>query len=145
MRKFTRFLPSLVRPSVSSPVRLHVCRYALMFLFLVMPHPLEQIYFLVSKNISKYLFYFVINYHIYVCPIFTLIHHCVLAACACYVCKRLGGLGYGRQSDHWNGNVILTKFSSLATLEVVKTTTSNATSDKKFIWIIFRWLGARLQ
>ena len=30
---------------------------------------------------------------------------------------------------HWNGNVFIMKFSSLATLEVVKMTTSSAASD----------------
>ena len=34
---------------------------------------------------------------------------------------------------HWNKNVILTKFSSLAALEVVILTTSSATSDENFI------------
>ena len=37
-------------------------------------------------------------------------------------------------NSHWNGNVIiLTKFSSLAALEVVRMTTSSATSDENFI------------
>ena len=34
---------------------------------------------------------------------------------------------------HWNKNVILTKFSSLAALEVVILTTSSAASDEHFI------------
>ena len=33
---------------------------------------------------------------------------------------------------HWNENVILTKFSSLAALEIVILTTSSAASDEKF-------------
>ena len=44
---------------------------------------------------------------------------------------------------HWNKNVvILTKFSSLATLEVVKMTTSSVASDENFVKMttfLFQW------
>ena len=38
---------------------------------------------------------------------------------------------------HWNENVILMKFSSLITLEVIKMTTSSAASDEKFVKMTF--------
>ena len=37
---------------------------------------------------------------------------------------------------HWNGNVILTKFSSLAAPDIVKMTMSGAASVKNFIKIM---------
>ena len=47
--------------------------------------------------------------------------------------------------QHWNENVvILTKFSSLAALEVVILTTSNAANDENFIKMttfLFQWIG----
>ena len=51
-------------------------------------------------------------------------------------------------SKHWNKNVvILTKFSSLAALEVVILTTSSAASDEHFIKMKtfpFQWKGPRV-
>ena len=37
--------------------------------------------------------------------------------------------------DHWNGNVILMKYLSLAALEVVDLTTSSLASDANFVLI----------
>ena len=44
--------------------------------------------------------------------------------------------------QHWNGNVILTKCSSLAALEVAKMTTSEAESDENFIKMVLFFSAA---
>ena len=52
---------------------------------------------------------------------------------------------YYTSCKHWNGNVILMKFPSLAALKVVKVTTFSAASDENFIKITFpfQWTGMR--
>ena len=52
------------------------------------------------------------------------------------------------RQNHWNRNVILTKFSSLAALEVVILTTSSAVSDENFIKMMtfpFQWCWCQQQ
>ena len=47
------------------------------------------------------------------------------------------------EQHYWNGNVVLTKFSSLAALKVTKMTTSSAASDENLIKMTtfpFQWL-----